>query len=235
MEIFWRLILAHFLADFTLQANVINAWKRKSVWGMLVHAAMHPLVSFVLVWPFLARPWLSVGGLALNGWACLGIIFILHFLEDEWRVYTIHRYHTPDNTLYFLWDQVIHFAIIFLLFPVMAGARGAWIPETWVILGILVVVVTHFSTVFIYFLEKDLWKGPFPGFDEKYLGMAERLALALLCLMPGWWAPPAAVLWFGFMWYLRRSRKLDFSGFGLWIGSAISVLSGAAARRLYFS
>ena len=37
MAIFWRLILAHFLADFTFQTNAVASWKRQSVWGMAVH------------------------------------------------------------------------------------------------------------------------------------------------------------------------------------------------------
>ena len=43
MVIFWRLLLGHLLADFTFQSNFINAWKRKSIWGMLGHCAMHPI------------------------------------------------------------------------------------------------------------------------------------------------------------------------------------------------
>ena len=51
-------------------------------------------------------------------------------------------------------------------------------------LGCLAVLVTHGSTVLIYFIEKDLWGRPFPGAQEKYLGIAERLVLALCFFCP---------------------------------------------------
>ena len=46
-----------------------------------------------------------------------------HFLEDQWRVFTIFKYKTPDNTLYFVWDQIIHYAIIFAVVAVVLTWR----------------------------------------------------------------------------------------------------------------
>jgi uncharacterized protein YqeY len=71
-------------------------------------------------------------------------------------------------------------------------------------------MVTHTCTVLVYFIEKDLYGAEFPGFDEKYLAMAERLVLAMCFLFPN---PIGAVaiagLWLGVMFYLRRHRMFE--------------------------
>ena len=188
MEIFWRLLFGHLLADFTLQTNFINRWKRGSAWGMLAHCSVHPLCYAALTFHSLAQDWVGLGSLQLKGWACLLILYATHYLEDEWRVTTILRHKTPDNTLYFLWDQVIHAALIFAVSPLGLGSGEPWIPEKWPVFGCLVVALTHMTTVATYFLERDIYGGEYPGFEEKYLGMAERVVLGLSFLLPynGW-------------------------------------------------
>ena len=56
--IFWRLVLAHFIADFTLQTNKRGQWKRVSRWGMIVHVLCHPLMYLLFCWNFF-RPGLG--------------------------------------------------------------------------------------------------------------------------------------------------------------------------------
>lgn len=236
MAIFWRLLLGHMLADFTLQTNFINAWKRKSTWGMFVHCAMHPLLYAALCLPFLNDLWVDAGPVRLQGWTCVLLIFILHYMEDEWRVFTIFRYKTPDNTIYFLWDQLIHWLCIFAFVPLGLSdyGEGGIFPEKWPVLGCLAVLVTHFCTVLIYFLEKDLFRGSYPGFDEKHLSMAERLVLWLFFLLPGMSWAPMALLWLGVMYNLRSRRILDFSWLSFYVGGSLTLLAGAAARYLYY-
>jgi hypothetical protein len=233
MEIFWRLLFGHLLADFTFQTNFINRWKRTSNLGLFVHSFMHPLFYVALCWPFLGEYWIDNPFIRLNGWACLGIIFVTHWLEDWWRVYTIFKYGMPDNTFFFAWDQIIHFAVIFAVAP-MASSSG-FFPEKWPVLGVLFVLVTHTCTVLVYFVEKDLHGAEFPGFDEKYLAMAERLVLALCFLLP---SIPGALLaaasWLGVMFFLRRRRLFDMTAFTFYVGAGLSVLCGMAARTVYY-
>ena len=233
MLILWRLVLGHLLADFTFQSNFINAWKRKSIWGMLAHCAMHPVAYIALTYPYLNDIWVNTRWVRLEGWTCILLIFFLHFIEDEWRVFTIFsKFKLADNFLYFAWDQVIHFAVIFMFFPL--GDAAVWVPERWTVLACLFITVTHFSTVFIYFLEKDLFAGYFPDFDEKYLTMAERLVLSLCFLLPGWWFILVVAVWLGIMAYLRHKRLMDFSWFSFYVGGALAALCGWGARLVYF-
>ena len=238
MEIFWRLLFGHMLADFTFQTNFINRWKRTSFVGLLAHCLMHPLFYVALVWPYLGDYWIDNAFLRLNGWTCLFLIFVSHLLEDWWRIYTIFKYGMPDNTVFFAWDQIIHYAVIFAVAPLAAttAAVTGFFPEKWPVLGVLFVLATHACTVLVYFLEKDLHGADYPGDDEKYLAMAERLILALCFLLPSVsGAAVAAAAWLGVMYFLRRKRLFDLTTFAFYGGTAIAVLCGLAARVVYYS
>lgn len=236
MLIFWRLMFGHLLADFTFQSNFINKWKRESRWGMLAHCLMHPISYIALTWPYLGDVWVDIPGLPLKGWVCILIVFVAHYIEDYWRVFTIFKYRTPDNTLYFLWDQVIHYAVIFAVIPLgIHNPSTSLVPEKWPILGILFVLITHACTVLVYFIEKDLHHRSYPGTGEKYLSMAERLVLALLLLVPGHVWPLLALGWISFMHYIRARRLMDLSWTSLYLGGGIAFACGLAARFVYYS
>jgi hypothetical protein len=235
MLIFWRLMLGHLLADFTFQTNFINRWKRSSIWGMIAHCAMHPVVYAVLTWPYLADPWIAVGPLSVPGWACILLIFVGHFAEDQWRVFTIFKYKTPDNFLYFAWDQIIHYAVIFAVIPLgLRNSGGSLVPEAWPVLGCLFVIVTHATTVIVYFVEKDAHGRGYPDSQEKYLSMIERLVLALAFLLPGG-AWLLAFGWAGVMYRVRAKRYLDLSWYSFYIGGVLAALCGLAARIVYYA
>jgi hypothetical protein len=236
MVIFWRLLFGHLLADFTFQTDLINRWKRGSLWGMAAHCATHPLCYAVLTFPYLGDIWVDLPYLPLRGWVCILIIFAAHFIEDQWRVFTIFKYKTPDNTLYFLWDQLIHYAVIFAVIPVgFLHDFSGLIPAKWPVLGSLFVIVTHACTVLIYFVEKDFHDRLFPGIEEKFVTMAERVVLALCFLMPGHVWPLLALGWLSLMHFVRARRFLDLSWTGFYLGGAIAGFSGLAARFVYYS
>lgn len=236
MVIFWRLMLGHLLADFTFQTDFINRWKRSSILGMAVHCATHPVCYLLLTYPFIGDTWVSMGPLQLKGWACILLVFVTHFMEDEWRVFTIFKHGLPDNTLYFIWDQIIHYAVIFAVIPAaLRGATPQLVPETWTVLGCLFVLATHACTVLIYFVEKDLHEKVFPGFQEKCVTMGERLVLGLCFLMPGHFWPLLALGWLSLMHYARAKRFLDLSWLSFYIGAVVAVLCGAAARLVIYT
>jgi len=236
MEIFWRLLLGHLLADFTFQTNFISRWKRASLWGMLAHCAIHSVICAVLTWPYLGECWVSVGVLHLQGWVCILALGAAHFLEDQWRVMDVFKHQASDNTAHFVWDQVIHVALLFAVAPLgLSSSAGVLIPERWPVLACLAVFLTHAASVTEYFLERDLFASAAPDFDEKYLGMMERLVLGLCFLLPqnGWLL--AAPLWLAAMCALRARRLLDLSWFSLAFGSAASISCGLLARLIYYS
>ncbi|MFH1368673.1 MAG: DUF3307 domain-containing protein [Elusimicrobiota bacterium] len=232
--IFWRLILAHLLIDFTFQTNFIAEWKRRNVWGALLHSMMFLVVGTILCWGYLTDIWVMAGNnmVIIQGWMALVLLTIFHFMEDEWRVWTIQKLNSPDTMFFFIWDQVIHIVFIFVLFPQSFGIH----PEPWVLLAILFVLTTHFTTIFIYYLEKDVFGQTNVLVHDKYFSMIERLITALALLLPGWWA-----LSFLFVWIARAvissfwRRPQGFTWTNIIVGNSMAALFGFLARLVYYA
>jgi len=224
MEIFCRLLFGHLLADFTFQTNFIAEWKRRSPWGLLAHVLIHPLCYIALLWPFLSETWVELG-FPLNGWSCVVIATVLHYVEDHFRVNRINKGWT-DNTLFYFWDQALHIGILFFLSPWASQP----LMTSWPILGTLFVVVTHFATVTIWFVEKDIYGRDYPETEEKYISMLQRLVVWLAFFLPHpWWL---FVLLFVLVSFGRHvwTRRVDFSWTSVVMGNALAVVCGLASR-----
>jgi hypothetical protein len=231
MHLFWRLVLAHFLADFTFQADFIAAWKRRNVAGGVVHSLIFLACSLALTGGYLFEPWPLFGTTAnLPGWAALLVLSFLHFLEDEWRVWTIQKRGSPDNLFFFLWDQFIHLLLIFLFFP-----TGIVLPpEPVVFLAILGILVTHFSSIFIFYLEKEIYGFSKIMTGEKYYSMAERLVTGLALLLPGWAALSFLAVWLARIFWQRRQGTYGISPVNIAVGNILAVVCGIAGHIIYY-
>jgi len=238
MMLFWRLVLAHFIADFTFQTNKVASWKRESRWGMLVHVGTHPLVTIACLgllpptgglWSseFLSMPWINTPWFGVNGWICTFLLSLFHWLEDEWRVWSIRRSGSPDSTGFFLWDQLVHLVLILAVVP----TRPDWPAETGVLLGLCAVLLAHFISVLIYFLENDLWGNSKVLEGGKYRFMAERFVGAFLFLLPGAWFL-LAFLWIAWLVYLHHHKGRGRTWIHVAVGNASVVLLGLFVRGL---
>lgn len=233
MVIFWRLVLAHLLADFTLQFDFVNRLKRRSFWGMLIHCLTHLVMSVALTWNYLGDTWFSAGPFGVNGWEALLTMFVLHFAVDEFRIYTMRSWYR-DNTVSFLMDQFVHLYVLFLISPVDIGGQGLLMGEKWAAVVSMFVLVTHFTTVLIYFLEKDLFGKPFPGFDEKYFLIFERVVIWAFFFASGDWWLPFAAAWVLQLFYVRRKRIMDLSGLNVWVSVIMGVGAGIWTRLICY-
>ncbi len=225
MEIFCRLLFGHLLADFTFQTNFIAEWKRKSVAGLLVHVAIHPVCYLFVAWPFISDVWVTIGAVPLSGWVCVGIAAGSHLLEDWFRVTLVNR-GWPDNTFFYLWDQVIHIAILWYLTPTQTQP----LVNSWYWLGVLFVLVTHCATVTVWFIEKDFFGSTYPETEEKYISMLQRLVLWLSFFLPHpWWI---LVLLFVVVTFGRHvwTRRIDFSWTSVILGQMIAIAAGLVSR-----
>ena len=227
MEIFWRLVLAHFIADFTLQTNKIASWKRSSRWGMFIHILTHPVVMAALTWPFLSWAWVQTRWFHLDGWVCVSLITLFHWLEDEWRVWSIQETGSPDSTGFFLWDQVVHITMILAFSPALPNLG----TSAWVIPALCFVLLAHFISVLIFFLENDLWGASHVLNESKYRYIGERLIGAALFLLPGVWFL-LAFLWIGWLGYLHYGQKTKRTWVHVLVGNVSVVLLGLLARGL---
>ena len=234
MIIFWRLLLSHLLSDFTLQFDIVNRMKRKNVWGMALHCLTHFVVSAALTWNSLPETWVRLGPLAVSGWGALWIMLAAHFAIDELRIYSMKTLHYRDNTLSFLTDQALHFYVLFIISPVAFSGPGLMMGEKWAAIAAMLVLVTHFTTVLIYFFEKDMFGKGFPNFDEKYFLIFERLVLWAFFFAAGYWWIPFAAAWVLQLFYLKRKRIIDLSSVNVWLSVAITTLLGLWTRFAYY-
>jgi len=235
MIIFWRLAAAHLLADFTLQTNLINRLKRRSRWGLVLHCLTHLAMYLLFTWNYLNMFWVNYDSVKIKGWVCLIVITLLHYLQDHWRVFTITRYHTKDGTLHFLWDQFVHFGILFAFSPVLGFTfNGDFFPEKWVVLISAFVLISHAGTILIYFIEKDTYGASFPADHAKYLGMGIRIVLWLFFLIPGLAWLPFVAAWAGYAVYLKKRRLVDFSRMGFYLGMTMTVTVGIISHLICY-
>lgn len=227
--IFWRLVLGHFIADFTLQTNKVAQWKRISRWGMVLHVVCHPIMYILFSWNYLLTVWVHFHGVALNGWTCVVLIALLHWAEDEWRVRCIRR-GTQDSTAFLLWDQAVHLAVLMAFAPTLYGTH----PETWVLTAIFVVLLAHFTSVLIFFVENDLGHASTVLAQGKYGWMAERLVLAAFFLIPGYWFL-MAIGWMGWLLFQRYRQRSERTWAHLTMATVAVLVVGIALRRLFLA
>lgn len=234
MIIFWRLLLSHLLSDFTLQINVVNALKRKHITGMFIHCLTHFVVALALTQNYINDVWFSVGAFKFTGWYALTVMIVSHFIIDELRVYSFQKMNYPDGIVSFLVDQLLHIYVLFMISPPAFQAGGFFIAEKWIALPAMFVMVTHATTVFIYFLEKSFYNKKFPGFDEKYFLMFERLVLWALFLVPGWWWTLFAALWAAQFFYIRKKRIMDLTLINIAASLTVTTALGFWTRYIYY-
>ena len=231
MGIFWRLILAHLLADFTFQTDFIAKWKRKNIFGGLAHSFIFFVCASALCFGQLGQPWLLFGRyFHINCWAVLGVLSFFHFLEDEWRVRTIRKLVSADSFFFFLLDQCIHIALIFVFFP----PQTYQLPEKWIIFAILFVLTTHFTSIFVYFTEKTVSGSSKLGIGERYFSMAERLTVGLALVLPGFWAFGVVAAWIPRLFIGRRYPEYRASRVNMIIGNSLAIFFGLIARAVYY-
>lgn len=231
MDIFWRLILAHLITDFTLQTNFIAKWKREAVWGCLAHAMVFMLCAGIICRGYLTETWVMIGpNIIIYGWMAILFLTIFHFLEDQWRIWTIQKLNSPDSFPFFLWDQFIHIIFIFVLFPL----KGNIFPEKWVLLAIIFVLATHFTTIFIYYIEKGIYGRAELTPKKKYFYMFQRLLLCSAILLPGKWFLSFIIIIICNEIIVRTNKKTRFSLVNGLLGNSLAILFGFIARIVFY-
>ncbi|MEW5950566.1 MAG: DUF3307 domain-containing protein [Elusimicrobiota bacterium] len=233
MEIFWRLILAHLLADFTFQTDYVNRAKRSALAGMFLHVFTHIIFSYILVREYIWKTWFYIFSVPFSGLAALFLLSAVHFAVDEIRVYMIKKLKYPDNTFSFLADQFAHIYFIFMFSP-FSFENTVLIPEKWVFMISCLVMVTHFATVFFYFLEKDFSNAAFPGFDQKYFMIFERTVIWAFFMMPGIWWIGLLLLWLIQLFYVKKKRIMDVSALNFYGSIFFASFFGILSRLAYY-
>ncbi len=189
MFVFWRLLLAHFIADFPLQTNKIYFLKTKYPWGSFLHAGIFIMVSALLLWPLWERP---------DFWFFLIFLFVSHGLQDVLKI-IYNRNNSHDTVWLFLLDQFLHLAFIstvFLLpisvtkYAVDRSSWFYWYSQDWLVAYLTFLVGIGFGgSILIPYTEKLVKKLPDVEIPPKfkYYGVLERVLILILVSAPGYW------------------------------------------------
>jgi hypothetical protein len=227
MIIFWRLVLAHLLTDFTLQTDGIAEWKRKSPYGVLVHSSVFLVLSLLLTREYLLKAWWI-----LPGWASILVLFAVHAAEDQYRVWSIKKTGSPDSVIFFLWDQFLHIFFIFLFVP-HSGMFA--VSEKVTVILVLAVSATHLASILVYYFEQSIYGGDCGacGLKNKYYLIVERFAVFSCILLPGYWCLSAAAVLLLCL-PVNRRLKLEFTAFNLGFSTAFVIINGILGRILLY-
>src|SRR4030066_178869 len=102
MFLFYRLLLAHIIADFPLQTKQIFKVKMNTEWGVLIHTLIVLIFSILFAFPYLEAPKFIV---------ILWAIFLTHTNIDKLKMEYSKKKANPDIKIFFL-DQFLHISII---------------------------------------------------------------------------------------------------------------------------
>jgi len=105
MFLFYRLLLAHIIADFPLQTSQIFKVKMNTEWGVLVHTLIVLIFSIFFAFPYLEDP---------NFIIILWAIFLSHTVIDKIKLDYSKKNDNQDIKI-FLLDQFLHISIIAVL------------------------------------------------------------------------------------------------------------------------
>ncbi len=116
MFLFWKVLLAHLVADFVFQFEGLYQLKVRSLWGHILHVLIHGVVLLLFLYPYLGNPEI---------WVFAAAVMIFHLIQDFIK-YTLTK-KIPKNTfLYFMTDQFVHVLVLgsILILPISSEVRG---------------------------------------------------------------------------------------------------------------
>jgi hypothetical protein len=105
MPLFYRLLLAHLVADFPLQTNQIFKVKTNTEWGVLIHTLIVLIFSILFTFPYLEDPKVII---------ILLVIFLSHTVIDKLKMEYSNKTKNQSIRI-LLFDQALHLAIIAVL------------------------------------------------------------------------------------------------------------------------
>ena len=153
MALFWRLVLAHFAADFALQTDAVFRVKKRYSWGVLLHVAVFALASILAVIPYLN---------SFPLWSGLVFLWLFHVTVDKAKLAlsaSERRYHLG----YFLLDQLLHVGAIGLVCLLLNGhlrttpdARNSTVLIAQLKLGVAYIIAIWVSPLFSWYIRSDL-------------------------------------------------------------------------------
>jgi hypothetical protein len=196
-SLFWRLFLAHLVADFTLQPDALYAMKRK-VWGVALHAFIFFAVGAMLLSDIIQYYAFSIS---------LTALVVSHGIID-WIKTRLIKKIGKDSIWLFLGDQAIH---IFLIIVVSIIFSRLNIPNILYYKPLAFAIIAIWVLPVLFdLIEKELPQQVFKYSWERYshdkLAMLERAVLFVAAAKMGWFSLGFLIIIPHLIFLLRRKN-----------------------------
>lgn len=144
-----KLLFAHIFADFVLQTNRICDGKKADGKTKYVYLLLHSLIHAATAYLVVTR-W--------NAWIIPSAIFLTHFVMDY-----IKSTYMKEDMVSFIIDQVVHIAVIIVLWSCLLGKYTDWStvflgiwgdPKIWIIIIAYMSVLKPTSILLNLFIKQ---------------------------------------------------------------------------------
>ncbi len=236
MIILLKLFLAHLIGDFFLQPK---SWvrakeeKRFGAWQLYVHALIHGVLSFLLVW--------NINFLL---WALL--IAVIHLLIDVFKI--SFQKNSTKRILFFI-DQALHFISLYAIWLIYEhiSFSFAFLKDEKIILFITLLLFLTAPVSFAVRIFISKWTPDTDSGDDltslesagQYIGILERLLVFVFMIMNEWQAvgfllAAKSVFRFGNLQEAHDRKLTEYILIGTMLSFGIAVVTGIAYRYLVF-
>jgi hypothetical protein len=242
MNLFWLLILAHFIADFPLQSDKIFALKSKYSWGVLPHIFISFMTNLVVAFPYVGfkKFWLAILFLAIS-----------HFLLD-WLKVLLTKKLLNDSIFTFLLDQILHIFFIwiccFYLFDIPSPDINNRLVLSYylnkkIILALTGLVFSIFGGgVLIHYIRKTFFQIKteksgdqvlFPVANKRRMGYFERFFSTLGTIIGGWLLILVPLAFLPRILLMEKAGGRESLMINLVAGLSISIGSGLLVHLMW--
>jgi len=230
MFVFYRLLLAHVIADFPLQFTSIYRFKIKSILGSFVHSGIFSLLAILLVWPYWNLTRMQ---------EFIFFLWLVHGIQDWLKVVIFEKYRL-DNIWVFLLDQSLHIGFLGMLFSfglakltppeALSKAVSLYNDNNLIIYAIAFISIGFGGGILISYVKNLFYRMGRMDLTspQRYIQVGERMLIMTLMLMKGYYYLAILGIWIihGAYDAFKQRREEQFhlsSFFDLFLNTCIAV------------
>ena len=237
MVVFWHLLLAHLLADFTLHTDYIYHKKITNPFkGLSIHGLVYLVCLLICCLPYLEINWFTIAGVSFNGVETVFFLALVHMLSDYIDVSDNHDVIGMNALMFICW-QIIEISILFIVAPfiIIAKTDLSFLILKFIIILCGLIISAHLLMVLIHLFIKDFIHKNYPTFDERYVSMIYRGGLYMALILPSGIAFAVASVWIACLFTIFNIKQVNFMSRKNIAGTILTVLISAGVRWLIYN
>lgn len=237
MIVFWHLLLAHLLADFTFHTDYIYRKKITNPFkGLAVHGLVYLVCLLICCLPYLEIKWFTFASVTFNGVETIFLLTLIHMFSDFIDVSDNHDVIGINASMFVCW-QIIEIAVLFIVSPFVLTPERTSI-SFWILIFIIIlcglIISAHLLMVLIHLFIKDFVHKSYPSFDERYVSMIYRAGLYMSLVLPSAISFVLALIWIGCLYMIFNIKQVSFMSRKNIAGTILTVLIAMGVRWLIY-